>query len=282
LGYYRVAALAAAALPRPLRLAAARRTGRLLARALPRERLAVDRNLARVLPDWSRAARARAVGETFARFACCFADLLVLNRRRPDRLERTLAGVDGEEHLDRALDAGHGVILLTGHLGNWDLAGRLLARRRGRPTHVVLSAEQEAALEGYLRREQPGLRYVTRRQASAALDLWAALRRAEVVAMQADRATGERGDAAVPFFGAPAAFPLGPFLLARASGAPVVPAFCLMTDDGRYRVAIEPPIRVAPGGEHAALRTTVGLLERVVRGHPTQWFNFFDVWEVAR
>jgi lauroyl/myristoyl acyltransferase len=280
--YYRLAALAARALPRPLRLAAAMLTGRVLAHAMPRERAAVSRNLARVLPAASPAARARAVDETFGRFACCFVDLLVLNRRPPDRLVGTLASVEGEEHLDRALAGGHGVILLTAHLGNWDLAGRLLAHRRRRPTHVVLSAEREAALERYLRRDEPGLSFVTRHHASSALGLWAALRREEVVAMQTDRATGERGDAAVPFFGAPAAFPLGPFVLARASGAPVVPAFCVMTDDARYRVTVEPAIQVRPGGEYQALETTVGALERVVARHPTQWFNFYDVWETAR
>ncbi len=282
LGYYRLAALAAGALPRPVRLAAARRTGRLLARALPRERRAVDRNLGRILPAASPAVRARAVADTFARFACCFSDLLVLNRRRPASLAGALAAVEGREHLVQARAARRGVILLTAHLGNWDLAGRLLARHHGRPTHVVLSAEREAGLEAYLRRDQPGLRFVTRRQASAALDLWAALRRDEMVAMQADRATGERGDALVGFFGAPAAFPLGPFVLARAAGAPVVPAFCLMTEDDRYRLTIEPPIAVRGGGEHAALEATVRALERVVREHPTQWFNFYDVWADGR
>ena len=47
---------------------------------------------------------------------------------------------------------------------------------------------------------------------------------------------------------------------------------------GRYTIRVEPPLVVERGGEEEALRTWVAALERVVRDHPTQWFNFFDVW----
>ena len=100
--------------------------------------------------------------------------------------------------------------------------------------------------------------------------------------MQGDRPTGGRGDIPVPCFGAPACFPIGPFLLARASGVPVVPAFCRMDPGGRYRITIEPPIRVQAGEEQAGLTTMVAILERIIRAHPTQWFNFFDVRGDAR
>jgi KDO2-lipid IV(A) lauroyltransferase len=230
-----------------------------------------------VLPEASPAVLKAAVGETFANFAACFADLLTLNRRRPVALFQYIAGVDGREHLEGVFAARRGAILLTAHLGNWEFGGRALAQHGGRMTHVVLSTEEDAGLERYLRVDTPQVRFVTRRHATSTIGLLAALRRDELVAMQADRPTGGRRDVALPFFGAPACFPLGPFLLARAAGAPVVPAFCRLGRDGRYRITIEPPIWVAPGGEEAGLATMVGVLERIIRASPTQWFNFFDV-----
>jgi KDO2-lipid IV(A) lauroyltransferase len=274
--YYRLAQAAASALPRPARLALARGLGRLLSRAMPAERRAVRSNLARVLPGASPRELDARVAETFANFGAFFADLLTLNRR-PD-LAAYVASAEGEHHLDAALGAGRGVVLLTAHLGNWEFAGRLLSSRGRRTAHVVLSAEQDQALERYLRLDSPQLRFVTRRHATSTLGLLAALRRAELVAMQADRPTGGRGDAIVPFFGEPAAFPIGPFVLARASGAAVVPAFCAMAPGGRYRLEIDAPIWVKPGEEASALATTVAALERVIRAYPTQWFNFFDAW----
>lgn len=290
LAYYRLASAAASALPRPLRLTLARGLGRLLARAMPAERRAVRSNLARVLAGTPARVPARVpasmpasmidahVSQTFANFGAFFADLLTLNRRPGADLRAYVAGADGEHHLDAALAAGRGVVLLTAHLGNWELAGRLLSSRGGRTAHVVLSAEQDQALERYLRLDSPQLRFVTRHHATSTLGLLAALRRAEMVAMQADRPTGGRGDAIVPFFGEPAAFPLGPFVLARAAGAAVITAFCAMTPDGRYRLEIDPPIWVKPGEELASLGTVVGALERVISAYPTQWFNFFDAW----
>ena len=82
----------------------------------------------------------------------------------------------------------------------------------------------------------------------------------------------------VPFFGHPAPFPTGPFVLARATGVPIVRAFCLLRPDRRYAVTVLPPLRVSRGGEAEAARTWVASLEAIVRAHPTQWFNFFDVW----
>lgn len=276
--YYRLATAAASALPRPARRLVARGLGRLLSRAVPAERRAVRSNLTRVLAGAPPAVIERHVAETFANFGAFFSDLLTLNRRPGADLRAYVAGAEGEDHLDAAIAAGRGVVLLTAHLGNWEFAGRLLSDRGGRTAHVVLSAEQDRALEGYLRLDSPRLRFVTRDRATSTLGLLAALRRAELVAMQADRPTGGRADAIVPFFGEPAAFPLGPFVLARAAGAAVVPAFCVMAPRGRYRLEIEPPIWVKPGEEQTALAAVVGSLERVIRAHPTQWFNFFDAW----
>jgi KDO2-lipid IV(A) lauroyltransferase len=280
--FYRIAAISASAAPRTIRLPVARAIGRAIGLYLTEERAHVQSNLARVLPEASPAALNAAVGETFANFAAYFADLLTLNRRDPAALLRYVSRVDGREHLDAAFAAQRGAILLTAHLGNWELGGRILAHRGGRITHVVVWAEADADLERYLRVDSPQLRFVTRRQATASIGLLAALRRDELVAMQGDRAAGGRGDIPVPFFGAPAAFPIGPFLLARVSGAPVVPAFCTMVPGGRYRIMIEPPIWVTPGEERTGLGKMVEVLERTIRAFPTQWFNFFDVRGLPR
>jgi predicted LPLAT superfamily acyltransferase len=113
------------------------------------------------------------------------------------------------------------------------------------------------------------------------MPLVGALRRGEVVALQGDRALGTRGDVTVDFFGAPATFPLGPFVLARAARVPMLPAFCLLGHDLRYTVVIAEPIHVALGEETAALARWARILETAVRRAPEQWFNFFDVWSAS-
>ncbi len=271
--FYRLAA-ALGWLPRPLRLRLARGLGSLASRLLPIERGVVRATLGRVTgatgPRLDALTR-----EVFHEFAMCFSDLVSTNRQPAARLAGLVGSVSGA---DRVVGLSGGVISLTAHVGNWELAGRLLAHRAARATHVVVAEEEGRALERWLRRNGDGVHFVTRSRPTVSLTLVAALRRGEVVALQGDRALGTRGDALVPFFGKPAPFPLGPFLLAGAVGVPIVPAFCILGEDYRYRVIVPEPLRVRPGREGDALAHWVGYLEGVVRERPTHWFNFFDIW----
>jgi KDO2-lipid IV(A) lauroyltransferase len=260
-------------IPRGARLAIARGLGRIAEPFMPRERLAVRRAL-EIITGASGARLARLTSTVFRNFAMCFSDLVSTNRRPPEALRHYVGTVSGAEHVD---GLSGGIVSMTAHIGNWELAGRLLAGRAGRRTHVVVEPDAPE-LGRWVRRDGNGMRFVARAAPAIGIELLAALRRGEVVALQGDRALGTRGDVRLPFFGRPAAFPLGPFLLARAAGASVVPAFCLLDASHRYRVHVAKPIGVERGDEEAAAAAWVGALEDVVREHPTQWFNFFDVW----
>jgi lauroyl/myristoyl acyltransferase len=274
-GAYRAAAALAVLLPRRARLALAAALGPRLAAWLPAEAAAVRANLMRVAPALEPARREALAAAVARALAMCFADLLTSNRRRADPSD-LLAGVEGVEHL--APDHARGLVVITAHVGNWELAGRLLAAHLGRPVNVVVAPEADPGVERMLRGGPAPVRFVVRRDPRSVLPLVPALRRGEVVAMQADRALGGRGDVAVPFFGAAASFPTGPFVLSRAAGVDVVPAFCLLGADRRYTITLGAPLSPAAEGERAALLRWVAMLEATVRRHPEQWFNFFDVW----
>jgi lauroyl/myristoyl acyltransferase len=270
---YRVAA-AAHRLPRGARLGIARRAGRLAARLLPVERAVIRRALAQM--TGATGARLDALTlDVFGYFGMYFSDLVSTNREPVGRLLGYVGSMSGVERL---VQPEQGVISLTAHVGNWELAGRLLALGAARPTHVVVAAEEARALERWVRRDGDRVRFVPRTHPTVSLELLAALRRGEVVAMQGDRALGNRGDVLVPFFGRPAPFPVGPFVLARAAGVPILAAFCVLGDDHRYTLTVADPLTVKPGSEEDSLRAWVARLEEVVGARPTHWFNFFDIW----
>jgi lauroyl/myristoyl acyltransferase len=272
--FYRMAG-ALGWLPRGSRLALARQLGWLAPRWFPAERAAVRKALARMTGDSDGRLDELTVG-LFRNFAMCFSDLVSTNREPAAQLARHVSRVSGSE---QCAEPGRGLVFLTAHIGNWELAGRLLAGRIARPTHVVVTEDEAQELERWVRRNGDGVHFVPRSRPTVSIQLIAALRRGDIVAMQGDRALGGRGDLLTPFFGEPAPFPMGPFRLASAADVPVVPAFCLLGADYRYTVTVLEPLTVQPGREAAGVRAWVAGLERVVREHPTQWFNFFDPWE---
>jgi lauroyl/myristoyl acyltransferase len=261
-------------LPRRARLSLARQLGRLAPRLMPAERAVVRKTLARMTGVTGSRLDALTI-RTFTDFAMCFSDLVSTNRQPAARLTSRIGRVEGAGVVAR-LHAGF--ISLSAHVGNWELAGRLLAGHTARTTHVVVAEDEARELEHWVRRDGDGVRFVPRSRPTVSLGLVAALRRGEVVAVQGDRALGTRGDVLIPFFGWPAPFPLGPFLLARAVGVPLEPAFCLLDQNYQYTVKVGQPITVSRGGEEEAARAWVAVLEGVVRECPTQWFNFFDIW----
>src|SRR5262249_11426699 len=150
LAFYRLLAVCSLWLPRPVQLCIARAIAMALYRCMPREHTAVQGNLARVLPDASRQEVERQARQVFGNFACFFADLLGLNRRALPLQQAYVTRVQGLPHLQAVLQSPRGFVAATAHLGNWELAGRLLSTY-GRCIHVLMAPEQDPAIQRFLR-----------------------------------------------------------------------------------------------------------------------------------
>jgi predicted LPLAT superfamily acyltransferase len=220
----------------------------------------------------------------FSEFAYCTSEAMeqVSARPGPLRVDRPVP-----DPVALAIRDGRGVIALTGHIGSWDIAAGALCGL-GRPVHVVVANEVNPTSRALVRavRESAGV-HVTLADASvfSSLGLVAALRRNEIVAIQLDRPIGGRVRQ-IPFLGAPAPFPCGPFVLARLAGAPVVPVFVPRVGRRHYQVVAGRRIDVPRDARSQQLLDrimgeAVGQLEEMVRRHPTQWFQFAPFWPEA-
>ena len=208
---------------------------------------------------------------------------------------------EGEEYIRSALREGKGAVLVTAHVGNWEAAAHLL-RRLEAPVNIVALKAEEQRLQQYFDRviDNRHLTIIPADGSSeAALAIMAALKRGELVAIQADRfldaQTADRAESSVgarpreemiSFLGAPARFSTGPFVTAAVAGAPLIHAFAIREGTYRYHLRAFPPERVAFGDRQERarmLREWMGLfvqrLEGTLREHPLQWLNFYDFWE---
>ena len=221
----------------------------------------------------------------FSEFAFCTSEAMEQDSPRPGPLR-----VDRPEPdpVKEALAEGRGVVVLTGHLGSWDIAARAL-RDFGRPVNVVMAQERNATSRDFVSRarEQAGMRLVlSDTSVFASIGLVAALRRNEIVAIQLDRAHAAGGVRMLPFLGAPAPFPSGPFVLARLARAPIVPVFVPRVGRRHYQIQAGQRIDVPreardPRVLERVMDEAVRQLEAVVRNHPTQWFHFAPFWPAA-
>ncbi len=220
----------------------------------------------------------------FATFARCMTETLEFFGPRPGRFR-----IDSPptNEVSEALRHGRGAILVTAHLGNWDISARAL-HLLGRPVNLVMGREINETAQEYVRhmREQAGVRVIlSDSSVFSAFNMIRALRRNEILAIQFDRGAGgpaaPAGVQSVPIFGAPALFQEGPFHLARLSGAPVLPAFTLRRGRRHYEILVGKPRYVSreiPGDTERALAETVALLEDRIRRVPDQWFQFTPFW----
>jgi len=247
-----------------------------------RKRRAAMENQARARPSAGRWSTVVGAFQTFACFAYCLAETMEYYgpRPRPFRIQEP-----ARNNMAQALARGRGLILATAHVGNWDVAGRVL-HRTWRTVHLVMGREPNETAQEYSRRtrEQAGVHVIfSDSSVFSAFNMIQALRRNEIVAIQIDRNNGELNSRVkrVQFLDAEVPFQEGPFQLARLSGAPVMPVVTLRRGRRHYEIVLGNPRwvdRDVTGDAERALRETVGFFERTIREHPEQWFRFAPSW----
>jgi KDO2-lipid IV(A) lauroyltransferase len=248
-------------------------------------RAVVERQIAAAFPEWDgdkvrQVARAsyESLGRTTieAALVSSYSDGQIL-----DLFER----VDDWPVVERALALGRGVIVVTGHLGNWELGGAFLAAR-GVPLDAVARGMENPLFDAYLTRtrERAGMNIV--HDADAVRRVPRSLRAGRAVAFLFDQGAVGLASTWVPFFGRMAKTPRGPAVFALRLDAPVVFGAAIRQPSGRFAIGFE-AVRAERSGD---LETDVDrivaaytqVLERWVRRTPEQYFWHHRRWKHQR
>jgi lauroyl/myristoyl acyltransferase len=219
--------------------------------------------------------------EMYADFARCLAETLEYFGPAPKEIRIEQPEVN---HLAQALEAGRGAVVVTGHLGNWDVAARALSQSDTR-LNLVMAREVNTSAQRFVRdaRERAGVKIIySDESAFSTFAMINALRRNEIVALQIDRVLPGSVARAIPFCGTPAAFPVGPFTLARLARCPLVPVYMPRLGRRHYAIEIsgrfEIPRDAGPDALEAVMGEVVDGFEKLLLRYPTQWFQFAPFW----
>ncbi len=282
--YYLVMAMVGLlrALPRSTALAMMRGFGSLAFTLAGKEREKTIRHLTWAYGQEKSAAEIERMGRAvFRNLAAAAADAF----RLPKILDagiNTLVKSKGAERLRQAYDRGKGVIVLTGHFGNWELFGAWVAQN-GYPTKVVGRNAYDPRLDRLIvnMRNQAGYTNIARGKGTR--ELVRALHDHYCIGMLVDQDTKVEG-VFVDFFGRPAHTAVGPVILARKFGAAILPAFIHREPDDTYLIEFDEEIILekSEDEEKDLLINTQKIsdaYERAIRRFPEQWVWMHERWK---
>lgn len=269
---YRVAQCLSARLPQSAAFACAERLSDVHWKRSAKDRLAVRDNLS-ILLEAPTAEHAPCVREVFRNFGRYLVEFFAIGRTRD--LEVRL---EGEGHLRSAWNRQRGVIILTAHLGNWEV-GAILLSRMGFPTAAVALPHADPQMDRLFnrQRERCGVRVIPL-DAHAARRSLQSLRAGGLLGLLGDRDFSHTGIAA-GLCGQTVKFPRGPATLSLRSRAPIVPTFLIREGIWKFRLWFEQPIW--PGGPGAQptrvrsiTRAYAAVVEQYLRRYADQWLMF--------
>lgn len=193
-----------------------------------------------------------------------------LGRWASDRLHMRLGHIEGMQHIDAAMKAGKGIILLSAHFTTLEIMGRVLEQVG--PTFSAVYRKNNSAFITELQRtgrERSADETIEKRDIKKMIRR---LRQGGVVWYAPDQSYDRKGAEVIEFFGVPSMHTTATSVLARLGKAVTLPFFPQRLADGRYKFRILPPLEDFPSGDNAEdTRKYVSVLEEHIRSCPEQY-----------
>lgn len=199
--------------------------------------------------------------------------------------QRFTFNFEGEEHLREMQNGG---LLISAHVGNWEIAGNLLNRLNKR-IHIIMFDAEHQQIKGYLKeimKERNVHFIIIREDYSHLKEIQQAFASGDIIAMHGDRFIEGNKTVTLDFMERPARFPVGPVNLAARFNVPVSYVFAVKERRTHYHFFATPLYQIEFTRNLAkreeilreAVTTYVRKFEEILRRFPLQWFNYYDFW----
>ena len=254
-------------------------------RPLAIRREVVERQVRAAFPNFAPEEVQRIARASYANLGRTTTETALLPLYDRERIIDMFEEVEGWSIVEERLARGKGLILISGHLGNWELGGAYLAAR-GLPMQAVARHMENPLFDRYLTRTRERIGMTVVHDDEAVRRVPRSLRDGQAIAFLVDQGAVGLASIWVPFFGRLAKTPRGPAVFALRLGAPVVFGVAIRQPSGRFRLTFEPIDSSSTGNLEADVERIVtdytAALERWVRRAPEQYFWQHRRWKHQR
>jgi KDO2-lipid IV(A) lauroyltransferase len=248
-----------------------------------RHRRIVRRNLQFTHPEWSRESIRKLSKRVFQNIGITFLEICQMTCfSREDVLRKVR--IRGEENLLKAIRSPKGVIMISAHLGNWEMAPLLVSCYLQKPLVLVARQIQSKTLGHWIHRLRVRFGNIVLDKKRALPKMARTLRKGRTLGLLIDQGTTLSEGVEVSFFDRTVTATPAAALLARRYDTPVLPAFCIREADATLTLVAEPPLALKRTEDlRADLRENTQIMtsaiEKAVKAHPEQWFWFHKRWK---
>jgi len=241
----------------------------------------VRRHLDACFPERTAAERAALARASYGHLGRTALESILMSRLGPAALRDLFEGVDGWESIERGRARGKGLVLVAGHLGNWELSGAYLCAL-GVPVAAVAKRQENLLVDAFVNRTRRRLGMEVVYDEDSVRKLPRLLKDGYALGLLADQ-SGLAAATYVPFFGRPARTPRGPAVFALRFGAPLIFVCAARQPSGKFVLHLE-DVEVPATGELdadvelATARFTL-VLEKWIRRYPGQYLWAHRRWK---
>ncbi len=221
--------------------------------------------------------------QVFRNFGLYLVDFFRMSNLSVEDIKKRVK-VEGIENIDGVLKQNKGGIILTCHIGNWEMGGVVMAMLGYDISALVLNHKHKNINDFFIKqREEKGLKVIPidhsmKRCVSA-------LRKKGLMAIAGDRDFTNNG-VVMDFFGMPASIPKGPAMFALKTNSPIIPGMLVRQGTFNYKLIFDTPIELKeiPGMDKDEIikeadKKIVSIMEKNIRAYPDQWLIFRKFWE---
>ncbi len=192
--------------------------------------------------------------------------------------------IEGIEHFQQLAKGEESFVMLSSHIGNYEIAGYTLSSEQKPLNALVFFGEKASVMDNRAKLfADTNTRMIPIRPDMGHLfEIDQALQNGEIVSMPADRLLGSQKKLQIPFLNGTAAFPYGPFSIATLRGLNVLAVHVMKQSTRTYKIYVTPLCynREAPRQQQIQelAQQYVAEVQRIVKLYPTQWYNYFEFW----